>query len=113
MADVLIFDTPPVLAVTDAQVIGRLVDGTVLVINTEQTSGAAVRQALESLMQVNVPLVGAVLIGGSSQSSGYYYYMHSYYHYHEDTPDAGDDRKQDRADTAVGKQETATAKPTA
>jgi Mrp family chromosome partitioning ATPase len=60
-ADILIFDTPPLLAVTDAQVVGRLVDGALLIINSQKTPAGAVHRALQSLAQVNVPVMGAVL----------------------------------------------------
>jgi Mrp family chromosome partitioning ATPase len=86
--DIIIYDTPPLLAVTDAQVVGRLGDGVLLVINTQQTSSAAVHRALESLAQVNVPVMGAVLnrLSGSGRSYYYYYYYYTYGSYY-----AGDD----------------------
>ena len=56
-----LFDTPPLLAVTDAQVVGRLVDGALLVVNSRKTAAGAVHLALQSLAQVNVPVIGAVL----------------------------------------------------
>jgi capsular exopolysaccharide synthesis family protein len=83
-SDIIIYDTPPLLAVTDAQVVGRVGDGVLLVINTQQTSGAAVHRALENLAQVNVPVMGAVLnrLSGSGRSYYYYYYYYTYGNYY-------------------------------
>lgn len=82
-ADILIFDTPPLLAVTDAQVVGQLVDGALLVINSQKTGAGAIHRALESLLQINIPVMGAVLnrLSGSGRSYYYYYqyYSHDYY----------------------------------
>ena len=79
-ADFLIFDTPPLLAVTDAQIAGRLVDGALLVVNSQKTSAGAVHRALEALAQVNVPVMGAVLNRLSGAGRAYYYYYHYYSH---------------------------------
>lgn len=79
-ADFVIFDTPPLLAVTDAQIVGHLVDGALLVINSQKTSAGAVHRALESLAQVNVPVMGAILNRMSSSGRSYYYYYRYYSH---------------------------------
>ncbi len=79
-ADFLIFDTPPLLAVTDAQIVGRLVDGALLVVNSQKTSAGAVHRALESLAQVNVPVMGAILNRLAGAGRAYYYYYHYYSH---------------------------------
>ncbi len=88
-ADLVIFDSPPLMAVTDAQIVGRLADGVVLVIDTQKTSGGAVHRALESLIQVNVPIIGAVLNRLSNTARGYYYYYSSDYYYSDGDNDAG------------------------
>jgi capsular exopolysaccharide synthesis family protein len=89
-SDILIFDTPPLLAVTDAQVVGHLVDGALLVINSQKTPAGAIHRALQSLIQVNVPIMGAVLnrLSGSGRAYYYYcyYYNHAYYHDVEKPP---------------------------
>ena len=95
LADIVIYDTPPVLAVTDSQVMGRMVDGALLVIDTQKTGSAAVHRALESLLQVNTPLVGAVLNRLTSSARNYYYY-YSYDAYYSDGDDDGKQRKGSR-----------------
>lgn len=81
LAEVVVVDTPPVLAVTDAQIVGRLVDGVVVVIDAQATSGVAVRRMLEAMVQVNAPLVGAVLNRVDERRRSYYY-TYGYYHAH-------------------------------
>lgn len=60
-ADVLIFDAPPVLAVTDAAVLGMKVDGVLLVVAAGRTRREHARQARELLERARVRVVGVVL----------------------------------------------------
>lgn len=79
-ADVIIFDTPPVLAVTDAVVLATRVDGVLLVSDARHTRRATVRRAAERLRQVGAPLLGVVLNRVSSSGDGYYAYQYYYGH---------------------------------
>lgn len=72
--DLVIFDTPPVLAVTDAQILANLVDGTLLVIRSGQTHLEAATKAKEALMPAKARLLGTVLNDREKQASNYYYY---------------------------------------
>ena len=92
LADIVIYDTPPVLAVTDSQVMSRMVDGALLVVDTQKTSSTAVHRALEALLQVNAPLVGVVLNRITNSARNYYYY-YSYDAYYSDTDDEGKKQK--------------------
>jgi non-specific protein-tyrosine kinase len=60
-ADQVLFDTPPVVAVTDAAVLATKVDGVLLVISAGKTRREYARTAVQRLEQVNARLVGAVL----------------------------------------------------
>jgi len=73
-ADIAIFDTPPILLVTDAAVLATQVDGVLLVAQGGQTRRAAARQAVENLQQVGGNLLGAVLNRARGEQGGYYYY---------------------------------------
>ena len=64
-ADIVLFDAPPVIAVTDAAVLGRRVDGVVLVVDAGQTRREHARRAKEQLEKLNIRIVGAVLNGAS------------------------------------------------
>ena len=60
-ADQVFFDTPPVVAVTDAAVLATKVDGVLLVISAGSTRRDYARSAVQRLEQVNARLVGTVL----------------------------------------------------
>jgi non-specific protein-tyrosine kinase len=60
-ADQVFFDTPPVVAVTDAAVLATKVDGVLLVISAGQTRREYARTAVQRLEQINARLVGTVL----------------------------------------------------
>jgi capsular exopolysaccharide synthesis family protein len=111
-ADFVIFDTPPLLAVTDAQIVGHLVDGALLVINSQKTSAGAVHRALESLAQVNVPVMGAVLNRLSGAGRSYYYYYHYYSHdYYHDSGSKGERTRTHEDVRRSGKEERASEPP--
>lgn len=60
-ADVVLFDAPPVVAVTDAAVLGTKVDGVLLVVRAGRTRREHAQRAKELLERVHVRIVGAVL----------------------------------------------------
>lgn len=68
-ADIVLFDAPPVIAVTDATVLGSRVDGVVLVIDAGQTRREHAKRAKEQLEKLNIRIVGAVLNGASVDST--------------------------------------------
>ncbi len=73
LADYVIFDTPPILAVTDAVVLSARTDGTILVAEVGRTRSEALRQAVQALTQANARIAGAVLNKAKADASGYYY----------------------------------------
>ncbi|KHE67986.1 CpsD/CapB family tyrosine-protein kinase [Halobacillus sp. BBL2006] len=75
--DMVIFDTPPVLAVTDSQVLSRFVDGVMLVVRSKQTEQEAAHKAKELLLKSKANILGAVLNDKDIKSSNYYYYYGS------------------------------------
>ncbi len=60
-ADVVLFDAPPIIAVTDAAVLGTKVDGVLLVVCAGRTRREHAQRARELLERVHVRIVGAVL----------------------------------------------------
>lgn len=60
-ADVILFDAPPIVAVTDAAVLGTKVDGVLLVVAAGRTRRDHAERAKELLERVNVRIIGAVL----------------------------------------------------
>ncbi|MBS1252171.1 MAG: Tyrosine-protein kinase YwqD [Anaerolineales bacterium] len=96
-ADVVIFDTPPALAVTDAAVLSTKVDGVVLVVEMGRTRREGAYRAMDALSRVDAPLLGAVLNRVSSgRGRGYYYYR--YYEYDGYYASEADTREADTRD---------------
>jgi capsular exopolysaccharide synthesis family protein len=60
-ADQVFFDTPPVVAVTDAAVLATKVDGVLLIVSAGKTRRDYARTAVQRLNQINARLVGTVL----------------------------------------------------
>lgn len=79
--DVVIFDSPPVLSVTDAAILSRQADGVLLVIEAGGTHEKEARRAVEELAQVGAPVLGVALNKipvGEHGGYGYEYYRHYY-----------------------------------
>ena len=73
-ADVLLFDAPPVLAVTDSSILATKVDGVLLVVSAGRTRREDVRTAKAQLEKVNAHVIGAVLNNVEiGRRIGYYY----------------------------------------
>jgi capsular exopolysaccharide synthesis family protein len=80
--DVILFDSPPVIAVTDAAVLSNKLDGAVLVISAGITDRDAIQRAKSLLVNVNARIIGAVLNNvrvDNTFGSSYYHYYHYYY----------------------------------
>ena len=69
--DMLIFDMPPVLVAADALVLGQKLDGTLLVIQANQTRRDHTSQAKTQLERVKINLLGAVLVDAPVVKSDY------------------------------------------
>lgn len=72
--DVVLFDTPPVLAVTDAQILANRTDGVLLVVYSGKTEMEEATKAKDLLTAAKGKLLGMVLNHKKLQSSDYYYY---------------------------------------
>ena len=79
--DVVIIDTPPVLAVTDAAIIGEQCGAAFMVVRAGQTSVREIDYATKRLQQAGVNVRGAVLNGlekTNSRYGNYGYYQYAY-----------------------------------
>lgn len=72
-ADFILFDSPPILAVTDAAVLAQKVDGVVLVISAGKTKRDHAVKAKSLLEKVNAKLLGVVLNNVRADSTVYGY----------------------------------------
>jgi Mrp family chromosome partitioning ATPase len=88
--DQVLVDCPPVLAVSDAQIVGRLVDGGILVVRPDKNHRRLVMRAVDSFRATECHMIGVVANGISAGMSGYGYgYGYSEgYAYDQDEPDA-------------------------
>ena len=78
--DLVVIDSPPVLAVTDAAVLASQVDGVALVVNSGESRLPAVARAIERLTSVDANILG-VIVNRMTAGSGGYYYHYYYYQY--------------------------------
>jgi len=84
--DFIIFDSPPVIAVTDALVLATQVDGVVLVLGFGEVTRDAAKQAKQLLEKVKANILGVVLNKIDMEKEGQYYPYYYYYYY-------GDEKK--------------------
>ncbi|MGC9363902.1 MAG: GumC family protein [Fidelibacterota bacterium] len=89
--DIVLIDSPPIIAVTDASILSKLTDAILLVVKAGSTDMRILRRSIELLKQVKTNLIGAVLNGVniSAGYDSYYYYYHYYYYY----ADSGEKKK--------------------
>lgn len=85
-ADLVIYDSPAVLAVPDTLELGRFVDMAILVGRAGSTGRREIGSAVERLEQVGTEIAGTVLNGIDTKADGYYYA----YYYAEQAADAKD-----------------------
>lgn len=76
--DVVIFDTPPVIAVADAAILAQEVDGVILVLAAGEVNREYARRAKEQLDKVGARILGSILNKVDMKSNDYYYYYHYY-----------------------------------
>jgi Mrp family chromosome partitioning ATPase len=69
MADIIIFDAPPIITANDASLVASLVDGVLMVVRAGNTKRDYVKAAQDQLEKVNARLVGAVLTNAQVNTS--------------------------------------------
>jgi capsular exopolysaccharide synthesis family protein len=78
VADVVVVDTAPILAINDATELAPFVDAVALVCRAGQTTRSSLSRAAEILFRLGAPLHGVVLVGAADKrgSRGYYGYYY-------------------------------------
>jgi len=76
--DIILVDTPPVLAVSDAVILAPSLDGVVLVVRPGKTRHGALKQSIEQLQLVNARILGVVLNDVVTRGKAYGYYYKNY-----------------------------------
>ncbi|EFL0472298.1 polysaccharide biosynthesis tyrosine autokinase [Escherichia coli] len=79
--DIVIMDTPPVLAVTDAAIIGNYVGTTLLIVRFEQNTVKEIEVSIKRFEQSGVIVKGCILNGVVKKVSSYYGYGYQHYGY--------------------------------
>lgn len=77
--DYVLIDTPPVMPVTDALIVGRFVDGMILVIASAEIKVEMARDVKNQLVNAGANILGVVLNKVRSEHHGYGYGYYYYY----------------------------------
>jgi non-specific protein-tyrosine kinase len=78
LADVVLFDSPPILVVADAATLGTMMDGVILLVEAGNTRADEISYVVSEMQRIHVPFIGAVLNRVPRKKKSYYY---SYYYY--------------------------------
>ncbi|MCZ8533287.1 CpsD/CapB family tyrosine-protein kinase [Psychrobacillus psychrodurans] len=73
MYDIIIFDAPPTLSVSDAQILSNKCDGTILVISSGEAEKIDVLKAKEALLSSKANIIGTILNNYKIDKNHYYY----------------------------------------
>ncbi len=88
--DFVIFDSPPVVAVTDGVILSRFTDGVLFVTLANKTEADVLEKAYATLKQVKAGIIGVVLNEFDvSKAYGAYYRYYRYYHYYGHKEETG------------------------
>lgn len=74
--DKVLLDTPPVLNIADALILGPLADGVVLVINAEKTEKRLIKKIMEQFQQAGETVIGGII--NYYDTSRHSYYLNVY-----------------------------------
>lgn len=77
----IIFDSPPILAVTDSSVLGAHADGVVIVLRSGETEQRVAERSVDQLRRIGVRVFGAVLNEVATSTPEESYYLQYYYSY--------------------------------
>jgi len=72
--DIILIDTPPILAVTDARILAKHADGFILVVRSGHTKKHELALAKEQLDQAQINIIGTILHGVAQEDTPVYYY---------------------------------------
>ncbi|MGB4309977.1 MAG: polysaccharide biosynthesis tyrosine autokinase [Candidatus Cloacimonadaceae bacterium] len=88
--DFVLFDTPPIIAVTDALILTKKVDLTFLVVRCGFTEKGIIKRTKELMANIDATIDGIIVNGIYAQKyysrQNYYYYYYYYYYYGDEAP---------------------------
>ncbi|MCK4358915.1 MAG: polysaccharide biosynthesis tyrosine autokinase [Candidatus Cloacimonetes bacterium] len=93
--DYIIFDSPPLIAVTDAMILAKKADALVLIVRTKITDRGIIDRGKSLLENIGVTAAGVVVNGIEVKRyySGYKYYYYYYYYYYYADEGKGEKKK--------------------
>lgn len=80
--DVILFDSPPVISVTDAAILAEMLDYMIWVVRSGKTFVPLMRRVKDKFSRVNEKILGSVLNDVKAHHSSYYYDYYRYYDYY-------------------------------
>ena len=78
--DIVIFDTPPSMTVTDAVVLSRIMDGVIITIKSGEPVRETVKRCISQLASSKCDILGAVINYADIAKGGYYYHYYAHYY---------------------------------
>jgi capsular exopolysaccharide synthesis family protein len=88
--DLVVIDAPPIVGLSDAPILSRLAEGTLMVISTNQVTRKAAKTALKRLRAAGANVVGAAMskfaVNKFDYNYAYKYMNYQYYNYGTNTP---------------------------
>ncbi len=110
--DQVIVDCPPTLPVSDAAIVGRLVDGLLFLMNPDKTHRRSVVRAVDQLKSMGLRVLGIVANTSLGEQEGKYGYQYGYgygyasdysYGHEDDIENEESDNKPESINTGIGK----------
>lgn len=99
--DRVIFDSPPLGAVSDALVLSHFIESVILITKFGQTRRELLKRSIEQLVTIGAPLMGCVLNNIDTSVGGYGYYNYYYYYrYNYDEQPEGKPKRKKRDEAA-------------
>jgi capsular exopolysaccharide synthesis family protein len=89
--DIIILDSPPFISVTDAEILSRISDGTILVVQSNKTQMEAFLKTFQRIIDIDPHKFLGSILNNFSLKSAYGYYYNYYYYYSR--PDGLDKRR--------------------
>jgi tyrosine-protein kinase Etk/Wzc len=82
--DIVLLDSPPIVAVTDSEILSTMVDGTILVVSADTTESELLERSVELIKNDKSFFIGTIL-NNFSYKNGYGSYYKYYYYYSENS----------------------------
>jgi capsular exopolysaccharide synthesis family protein len=100
--DYILIDTPPVMPLTDACILGKISDGVILVVQAGRTQRGIIKHALERLQQAGPKVLGYIMTNVEYHLPQYLYrYIQEYSHYKYEDANKNKEKEEILVDSLV------------